>query len=587
MNTYCKYYKQKQQVSYDNGVHWEDVPGATGKGDLIEVNSIDCGYVPPTPQYRTLSGTPYCSNADKYVEVYSQVSYDSGVNWETTATTQELVQAHSYDCGYRTRMVTGEPYCVGYDKYRDYYYQVSYNSGSSWTTTSTTSSLIEADSEDCGYVDPTDYSRQYFTIIPIAVRARFAIEQVNNYPPHAYFSLDSGSTWTEITPYSSIDTSTAHYTGIVEPGQKIMWKKDTTTLFKIVVYQTYSGDADLGYKVEGNIFSLVYGDNFIGQTSINSRTFKQFFYQSFRITDAENLILPGADYQWAYQKMFQDCTHLTKAPKILPATNLGDRCYEHMFSGCTALTTVPELPATTLSLSCYGDMFVNCTSLTTVPSNLLPATNLSGASWCYQEMFSGCTSLTTAPELPATTLSSHCYDGMFGRCTSLTTAPSVLPARTMKDWSYRYMFGLCSSLRTAPTISGTTADEYCCYQMFSGCTSLTTAPSILPAYTLSADCYCSMFENCTSLTTAPILPARLLAGNCYSHMFRGCTSLNYIKCLATTRPTDYQGYTLSTTYKWVENVASSGTFVKYSTTNWWGTGTDGIPSGWTVENATS
>ena len=149
------------------------------------------------------------------------------------------------------------------------------------------------------------------------------------------------------------------------------------------------------------------------------------------------------------------------------------------------------------------------------------------------------------------------------------------------------MFGLCSSLRTAPTISGTTADEYCCYQMFSGCTSLTTAPSILPAYTLSADCYCSMFENCTSLTTAPILPARLLAGNCYSHMFRGCTSLNYIKCLATTRPTDYQGYTLSTTYKWVENVASSGTFVKYSTTNWWGTGTDGIPSGWTVENATS
>lgn len=54
----------------------------------------------PTPQYRTTSGTPYCEGYDKYVDVYSQVSYDGGETWTTTATTSTLVEAQSTDCGY-------------------------------------------------------------------------------------------------------------------------------------------------------------------------------------------------------------------------------------------------------------------------------------------------------------------------------------------------------------------------------------------------------------------------------------------------------------------------------------------------------
>ena len=47
MSSYCKFYKEKQQVSYDNGVTWIDVSGATRKGNLIERDSPDCGYIPP------------------------------------------------------------------------------------------------------------------------------------------------------------------------------------------------------------------------------------------------------------------------------------------------------------------------------------------------------------------------------------------------------------------------------------------------------------------------------------------------------------------------------------------------------------
>ena len=53
-----------------------------------------------TIQHRTASGTPYCIEYDKYVDVYSQVSYDSGSTWITTATTPTLVEAQSTDCGY-------------------------------------------------------------------------------------------------------------------------------------------------------------------------------------------------------------------------------------------------------------------------------------------------------------------------------------------------------------------------------------------------------------------------------------------------------------------------------------------------------
>jgi len=71
--------------------------GVYRKGDLLEYDSPDCGYA---PMERTISGTPYCSGYDKMVDVYDQVSYDSGQTWQTTATTTTLVEADSEDCGY-------------------------------------------------------------------------------------------------------------------------------------------------------------------------------------------------------------------------------------------------------------------------------------------------------------------------------------------------------------------------------------------------------------------------------------------------------------------------------------------------------
>ena len=233
--------------------------------------------------------------------------------------------------------------------------------------------------------------------------------------------------------------------------------------------------------------------------------------------------IPSSNY---YAGLFSGNTHLISAENlVLPSTTLSNYCYANMFSGCTSLTSAPALPATTLAQGCYSNMFYGCTSLTTAPS-VLPA--MIATDNCYDCMFFDCTSLTSAPELPATTVGAECYFGMFGRCRSLTTAPSILPATNLNGATY---------------------------------------------------CYSQMFNGCSGLTTAPELPATTLSNGCYEWIFRNCSSLNYIKCLATNISAN------DCTYGWVDGVASSGTFVKASNMSSWTRGVDGIPSGWTIQNA--
>lgn len=326
-----------------------------------------------------------------------------------------------------------------------------------------------------------DYSRDYLTFEALENSVRFRWTDTNH-DNSIYYSLDNGSTWTQLTSGSSTPT--------INTNEKI--------IFKATGRQTLEGlgifFANGYFNAMGNIMSLAHGDNFINNNTLNNYQFKRLFYDCYNLVNASNL--------------------------ILPATTLTNHCYEQMFNGCYSLTTAPELPATTLANHCYDDMFGGCFSLTKAPE--LPATTL--APGCYFSMFISCTSLTTAPELPATTLVSNCYAQMFDSCTSLTTAPE------------------------------------------------------LPATTLANHCYDDMFGECTSLTTAPELPATTLTDYCYEHMFNRCTLLNYVKCLATTNvnATNCDG--------WLYGVSSTGTFVKKSSTSWVRSNS-GIPSGWTIQNA--
>ena len=213
------------------------------------------------------------------------------------------------------------------------------------------------------------------------------------------YSLDDGTTWTTLA--HNTDTPT------ISAGSKIMWKGNLTP-------QSYEGIgrfvATGRFDVYGNIMSLLYGDDFVGQTSLTGKAFafEYLFRYNSKVVSAQNL--------------------------ILPTTTLAEYCYDSMFEGCTSLTTAPALPATTLARFCYYYMFHNCTSLTTAPE--LPATTL--AEYCYQFMFEGCTSLTIAPELPATKMASRCYGYMFHNCTNINyikmLATDISASNALTNW---------------------------------------------------------------------------------------------------------------------------------------------------------
>ena len=366
-----------------------------------------------------------------------------------------------------------------------------------------------------------------------------------NKPATLKYSFDGGETKAD----ASEDSIT------VSAGGKVSLFAETTGSTEFKPFKI-SCDADC--YVYGNVMSLVTLTS-SGEWNPNARELasEYAFYQLFYVDGnkiknhpSNNLVLPATTLtRSCYRWMFYGCTGLTRAP-ALPATTLVRFCYNAMFKGCASLTSAPALPATTLASNCYSDMFSGCTGLKSAPA-LLPATTL--AQSCYNSMFKGCASLTSAPALPATTLAEYCYSAMFSGCTGLTSAPALLPATTLAEGCYSFMFKACASL--------------------------TSAPALLPATMLARDCYNGMFEGCTSLTKAPDLPATTLADHCYQQMFSGCTALNEIKCLAT----DISAGECTT--GWVEGVAANGTFTKASGMTGWTTGADGIPSGWTSQDA--
>ena len=197
-------------------------------------------------------------------------------------------------------------------------------------------------------------------------------------------------------------------------GERLYIKASGKTASSSAGIGTFSASAG-SFNVGGNIMSLVYGDDYRGQTVISQTD--QFY------------------------KLFQDCTALRSARKLaLPATTLTTYCYNSMFNGCTNLVNAPALPATTLAGYCYSDMFNGCTNLVNAPA--LPATTL--ATYCYSNMFKGCTNLVNAPALPATTLATYCYSNMFKGCTKLSYIKAMFTTAPGTNYSSNWVEGVAA-----------------------------------------------------------------------------------------------------------------------------------------------
>lgn len=164
------------------------------------------------------------------------------------------------------------------------------------------------------------YESQYFTIIAGDNGCHLTTENEVEY------STDNGVHWFTLDYQSSYTISDC---GIILLRNNYF---ETGFVSRIQL--------DNDFTVEGNIMSLIYGDDFRGQYSlegIDGGNYNGAFYGFFEnsgILNAENLRLPATTLtEWCYAVMFSDCGSLSGKAPILPAPVLLEGSYYFMFDG--------------------------------------------------------------------------------------------------------------------------------------------------------------------------------------------------------------------------------------------------------------
>lgn len=319
--------------------------GERRAGELIESGDTRCSDFITKWEYN--SAYTICIDGDEWSVEEEYISYDNGSTWNLTGNIRPLELTQS-----------GSTICEETPTYE-------------WRLT---------DKWVCDSEEEHDYNQDYLT---------FVAEEDNMYvmltsgtgDNEFQYSTDNGQTWRNLRNNQS--------TSSVNSGETIMFKATGLTVDSNVGIGTLN--PSVSASVQGNIMSLVYGDNFTGQTTISDYQFRGLFSGSTGLTSAENLVLPSTTLtQGCYRLMFSNCTNLTTAPE-LSATTLADLCYSYMFRGCSSLTTAPELPVPTLTSGCYMYMFNGCTSLNYIKCL---ATNIS-AYYCTNSWVSGVASSGT------------------------------------------------------------------------------------------------------------------------------------------------------------------------------------------------
>ena len=258
--------------------------------------------------------------------------------------------------------VYSSPIEIGEDTHVEAYASIS-DVDSSTVTYDCTYVPDEGDSDsDSDYGDsdsevpgPHDYSLDYLTF-NVLTGGNILWKSIGSGQAKTIsYSINDGE-WTSITATSS-------GTAIpVSVGDVVRFKGTNSTYAKDK--SNYSGfdGGTATYDVEGNMMSLIYGDDFVGNNTLSGTyNFCSIFKQS-KAVSAENMILPATTLtNYCYRAMFSLAPNLI-VPPVLPATTLAQGCYWYMFESCP-MSTAPDLPAQTLVQECYGNMFINCSNL--------------------------------------------------------------------------------------------------------------------------------------------------------------------------------------------------------------------------------
>jgi len=367
-----------ETCQYDNGI---ETPVISCDGEYV---TIACATTEATIYYRLNETGTYSEytnsfpiNATTVVEAYAEVDGETGrVAKETCTYAPIVLDAPSVICSGDTITIS----CSTINA--EIYYRLNQTGNYvKYTTpiTITEDTVVEAYSqyrgrvssvimENCEYSPVHHYENDYLTF-RVRTAGKLYWRANGGLTRSIDYSLNDAS-WTTITSAATPPTITVAANDVIRfraNNSSYATSKSAYSGFGhgeagATSAQSYDSDA-AELDIEGNIMSLIYGDNFVGQTTFNGGTYNFCsLFKKLKVVSAENLILPALTLRdYCYRAMFSWCTYLETAPQ-LPATTLAKGCYWYMFEQC-AITTAPDLPAETLVAECYGNMFVYCSNL--------------------------------------------------------------------------------------------------------------------------------------------------------------------------------------------------------------------------------
>lgn len=433
INSYYLY--QKYEKRGDQPWIPLDVYSVDGDGTMPlvvkQLNDSSC-----VPTYRTTSGTPYCVNFDKYVDVTTEETFDDGVTWYFVSLTPTLVEADSDDCGVLYRWVESGTTCIGFDKRQNNIKEKSKDGGTTWTVVTpaeySASTLIEHNSYDCGYV-----SQKYVLTLndssiasaPCQGESDSIDESISHQYSGTAVSAVIGDCVTQIKRYSFFNcrslTSVEIPSSITRIGdalEKYVFSY-CTSLTSITIPDSVEIIGLGAFDGCESLRSVTFGS---GLTSILSEAFGNC--SSLVNIDIPNNVTLIDEYAFA------NCYNLRSIRLSTSLTTLG----ENVFLNCTGLTSI-SIPSGVTSIN--GGAFSSCYSLrsVTLPSGLTKIGNLA---------FSGCFSLVSI-DIPnnVTTIGEYA----FGSCSGLTSIIIPSSVTNIKNGAFKE----CTSLMSITSLSST------------------------------------------------------------------------------------------------------------------------------------
>ena len=217
------------------------------------------------------------------------------------------------------------------------------------------------------------YRHQYFTTEALADNCVITLNIAQNVSTSIvtgfYYSRDR-ITWTPILNVAG-ETQAVSLPAI-NTGEKYYWKGTNYAISQNGSYNETSENVDTGFtpvyknvhisssqnfKVYGNMFSLLWGDNFIGKNYFPDDTtnyiYAGFFWNCTTLIDAQNLYFPGQHTKGfnysntetpvsdevinCFNDLFNGCSNLNYGPVIEMLTINGNSSIKCMFQGCENL----------------------------------------------------------------------------------------------------------------------------------------------------------------------------------------------------------------------------------------------------------